>query len=467
MESQDIDDTLPDGSGPAEVPFKNCQDDVLHSCNRSDGPTTDTGNVCTTPDGPDGVTAPTVNPDGKRAEHVPGADPPIKKEFTHPVHPADQGFHDENHTLSTADAVGQNPERDPKLVRSLDESYMYYEDIYDQLLGDHGDEKMDELLDSMMNDSMSTAFSGIEAAGCAINSLRSAFSKKSGKQLGLVPVHHQIEWNPQCVGELLPRSKRENSCIFRNIKQFFRPDIQQRIEEMLRQPQMCVEILGPLLASGKAMMLEGDCITHAKRCRLTCARRHVAGTSCRPFSKKGSGLLNADPEILFTLAWIGLRLELQEPEILSENVRSIGASTLSSYADSNEATWKPELAAVPDAGLGHLLVRFLGSKYFIERTVLDPCLLGYPVGREREFLKLIHRVKCLPAISPVSRFQRRFYRACSWSWKQMFFMHRPGMSDKGVIANECLEELRWARARPTARCNAEEDTSVQRLIAFY
>ena len=434
-----------------------CRDQLAtpHACSGSNnGPTVDTGEVCTTPPTPG--TAPAANQDDQQVGNSPVADPPIKKELTEHLHPPDQ----QNRTRPVTDTATLKPKRDPKLVQSLDESYMFYEDIYDQILREHGEEKMDELLDSMSNDSISTAFSGVEAAACATDSLRSAFSKKSGRELGHVSVRHQIEWNPQCVGELLPRSKRMNSCIFRNIKQFFRPDIQLRIEEMLQQPQMCVEILGPLLASGKAMMLEGDCLTHGKRCKLTCARRHVAGTSCRPFSKKGSGLLNADPEILFTLACIGLRLELQEPEILSENVRSIGASTLSSYADSNEDTWKPELAVVPDAGLGHLLVRFLGSKYFIERTVLDPCLLGYPVGREREFLKLIHRVKCQPSISPVSRFQRRFYRACAWSWKETFFMHKPDMSNKGVIANECLEELRWARARPTARCNAEEDMAL-------
>ena len=70
----------------------------------------------------------------------------------------------------------------------------------------------------------------------------------------------------------------------------------------------------------------------------------------------------------------------------------------------------------------HLLHRFLGVIYHVDITKLDPLLLGEPYSREREFIRLRHKVKVLMELSPVSEFQKRFYRACSWSWKEYFFM---------------------------------------------
>ncbi|CAE7587716.1 unnamed protein product [Symbiodinium sp. CCMP2592] len=331
--------------------------------------------------------------------------------------------------------------RDNSIVGSLAESYMIYDDMYDRILAEEGDEGIQRVLENLQQDSLSTAFSGVEAAATASGSIREVFSRRTGVELGPARVLHQVEWNEHCVKELLPLARKHDTCIFRNIRQFFRKDLQQNIHDLLTQPQMAVEILGPLLAAGKAMQLCGDCVTHGKQCRLRPASRHIAGTSCRPFSRKGSGLLTADPEILFTLAWIGLRLELQETEIISENVRSHGSSSLAKAAtclDSQSST-------VPDAGLGHLLIRFLGDKYWMERAVLDPCLLGFPVAREREFIVCHHKVKCLATLSPVSRFQKRFYRACAWSWHQFFFMHLDCVQERqlGVVVDELQEELRW------------------------
>ena len=121
---------------------------------------------------------------------------------------------------------------------------------------------------------------------------------------------------------------------------------------------------------------------------------------------------------MYTLAWLGLRLVLEDAEVISEHVRTIGSAGLSAFA-SSAADEVPEGAAsgVTDAGIGNLLLRFLSPMYFLETTILDPSMLGDPFSREREFVKMYHKGKVLSRLSPISRFQKRFYRACNWSWK--------------------------------------------------
>ena len=343
--------------------------------------------------------------------------------------------------------------RSRKLVNNMAESYMLHDDCFDEIREADGQQKIESMFEAMEADSMSTAFSGIEAAGTAMHSVRQAWGRRMGKSLTPARVLHQIEWNQACIDELLPMARKHNVCLFKNIRQFFRDELQSTVDDLINRPQFAVEILGALLTRQRAMRLDGQCLTHGGCCRLTAARRHVAGTSCKPFSKKGAGMSVGDPEIIFTLAWIGLRLELQEPEIISENVRSAGAASLTSFAADCDSA---DASVVPDSGLGHLLIRFLGDLYWLERTVLDPCMLGFPFSREREFIKGYHKVKCLPHISPLSRFQKRFYRACAWSWNEVFYMTKAsvGSASAGVIENEINNELAWSRKRPSRRAEA-------------
>ena len=120
------------------------------------------------------------------------------------------------------------------------------------------------------------------------------------------------------------------------------------------------------------------------------------------------------------MAWIGLRLMLEESEVLSENVRSAGGLGMTAFAGSSaSSSTSLEQPGVNDAGLGNLLLRFLAPIYHMDTTILDPTMLGDPFSREREFVKMRHRVKVLSQLSPITRFQKRFYRACCWSWESI------------------------------------------------
>ena len=203
--------------------------------------------------------------------------------------------------------------RNRKIVTSLAESFLLEEDCFDEMFeGDDGEEHVHQVFENMLEDSLPTAFSGIEAAGTSTQCLRAAWASKMGCKIPRCPVLHQIEWDTACLDELVPHAKVHDTCVFQNIAMFFRPELQEICQKLLQKPSMSTEILGPLLANGRAMKRSSYCLTHSKTCVLRCAKRHVAGTSCHPFSTKGSKLGVTDPELVFTLGWVGLRIELQE-----------------------------------------------------------------------------------------------------------------------------------------------------------
>lgn len=161
-------------------------------------------------------------------------------------------------------------------------------------------------------------------------------------------------------------------------------------------------------------------------CNLRTARRHQAGTSCRPFSRRGSRLGLLDTESLALLAWIGLRVTLQEGDITQENVESFCCD---------------------------LLVRFLSPFYYIDRYVGDPTYFGWPVARPRQYLRLRHREKVLAELSPLSTFAKRFWRAIEFEWTQLVCFHKEMFFNQGVRQNEITEELMWAQGRPNSRAH--------------
>ncbi len=128
-----------------------------------------------------------------------------------------------------------------------------------------------------------------------------------------------------------------------------------------------------------------------KNCSLKSCRRHTAGTSCKPFSRRGAGLTTGDRDIIYTLAWIGLRRELQEADITQENVISFPIS---------------------------LINNLLGDLYHCDAITLDSTNFGLPCARERQYIRLRHKHKILSELSPINMFAKRFFRAVKFHWSE-------------------------------------------------
>ena len=210
-----------------------------------------------------------------------------------------------------------------------------------------------------------------------------------------------------------------------NFQDFWRPELRGLVEQVYKRPAMAIEMLGPIIAEGRAIRDEAFCLRHKKKCKIRTARRHIAGLPCVGYSRKGTQLLCEDPSVIHALVWVALRLLCQEPDLTVENVKSFP----------------------PD-----FLQRFLNHLYHLDVLVVDAVQYGVPVARERKYLRFRHRVKVLSEISPVSNFNRRFLRACNFSWSQFWFMDQ---WKDGVIKDESVSNLRWASSRPTSNWASE------------
>ena len=297
---------------------------------------------------------------------------------------------------------------------------------------DDGEEALHTIADQLEEGPSSSEYSGIEAPSASRNGLRLALQQKFNQialEEGMTPrviakltSTHFIDADQHCQQELLLLAEEEDACVFDDIEQFFSPDLiaNGTIAALKQDPTMAVDVLGPRIASRTAVpeLPVGKCLRHTSRttCSLRCAKRHIAGPSCRPCSARGERLKTLDPEVIFLLCWIALRLALQEADITIENV-------IRSYID--------------------LFFRFLAPHYFIQVVpCLEPCSIGWCVGRPRQFLRLRHRIKIISEISPLSEFSKRFYRAVAWHWSQFWLLHNS--QDSQTIAGELQSELDWA-----------------------
>ena len=96
------------------------------------------------------------------------------------------------------------------------------------------------------------------------------------------------------------------------------------------------------------------------------ADTHIAGTSCVDYSPRGTQGGDRGPTFVAFLAWIGMRLELQEAIIVHENVQQFDPAAL---------------------------VAYLGCLYYVDSAVLNPEREGWPVARVRRYTILRHKFK--------------------------------------------------------------------------
>ena len=314
------------------------------------------------------------------------------------------------------------------VVRNISDAFCYPSDFLDIATAGSDDlpgVSVDDIAEIMNEDSLSTAFSGIGSPEVANNVFHHELQLRLGSMDAVKKPKclHMIEWDHEAQCELMLLGEEDDSCLFSDISQFWRPELRDIIDALSKSPSMSLEIIGPILSEGKAMLHHGNCLRHShlrngKRCCLKMAKRHIAGTSCTAYSSKGSRVGELDQTILHFLAWVGLRLHLQEPDICQENVFQFPTESL--------------------------LVRFLGDMYYVDWGTLDPVDLGFPSARFRKWHRLRHRVKCLPSISPFSRFCMRFNRITLMSWKEYYFTHN---HKHGAIQNEFETELNWSQQR--------------------
>lgn len=326
-------------------------------------------------------------------------------------------------TCSSPSSQARPPRPANAAVETLDDAFRWAEDAIARVEDVGGEEALYAMADRMSQCSMSTAFSGIGSPEVASNMLHAALSLRLPKKTIKRPVVlSQVEWDAEAQQELLLLGEEFDTCLFGDIFTFFRDDIRDSINVVKERPAHALEVLAPVIASGNSMTRFGYCLRHKKMCGLKTAHRHRAGTSCTAYSTQGARGHHADVTIIYFLAWCGLRLLLQEAEIVQENVKAFPVTLLS---------------------------RFLGHLYHIGSVIMDPTEFGWPIARERRWTKLLHKQKALESISPLASFMKRFYHVCKMSWRQYYFMH---IVEKSLaMPDELLAEPSGHRAAQASR----------------
>ena len=282
------------------------------------------------------------------------------------------------------------------IVNNLGEMFDFWDYSLDVLVDGMDEEEstntLEQLAHALEEDSLSTSFSGVRAPETALAVLRYRLGALLGRQItcGHANMSHMIEWQVESQAECLVAAKHEGGCVFGDIADFFRAELKQSvIPELLQKPAMALDVLMPLLQSNRLVQTSARCLAHGRVCCLKTCNRHIAGTSCRPFSRRGVALGTHDPEVIYLMAWLALRMTLQEPDITQENV-----------------------VGFPP----HVIEQAVSSLYYIEVCDLDAVQFGCACARKRQFIRLRHKQKIVALISPLSRFAVRFHRAVNFHW---------------------------------------------------
>ncbi len=113
---------------------------------------------------------------------------------------------------------------------------------------------------------------------------------------------------------------------------------------------------------------------------------------------------------------------------------------------------EPRLIIENVTGIEYVVNSLQSDLYYVEYSVLNSLDMGWPINRERGFFHAHHRLKTGKVPSPLSRFQMRFHRSMSGSWRNFFWLHlvHPSCPDLVMVDDEMRVELAWARRRPTS-----------------
>ena len=160
-----------------------------------------------------------------------------------------------------------------------------------------------------------------------------------------------IEWDGECQKELstLADGIGQDFCIFGDISNFWRPELQEVVQALEKKPEFSVEVLSGLIKARRAMRRKAFCIRHQRMCHLQTAKKHSAGSSCTAHSAQGLRLGLSGKNVLHLLSWIGLRPECLESEVDLENVSQFPTD---------------------------VILRFFTDYYHVEVVNLDPRMLG-------------------------------------------------------------------------------------------
>ena len=260
---------------------------------------------------------------------------------------------------------------------------------------------------------LSTAFSGIGAPEQACHGLAQYLAEKHAVDPRKFRLYcaSGVEWNAFSRAEL-SRHAHAPRHLFIDIAEFIHDSIRRGVQDAAAQGKWTVDSLAETLNKPGAIVPWGTCSVCNAQCQMTTSTIHCAGTPCVDFSSMpGASHMGAlGPASVTLFVWIGLRLLLQEPVIIHENVPSFPVS---------------------------LLERFLGHLYIVMSVVISLTKLGWPQRRDRRISVLLHKSKVTAKVMWNTNLVALAYRKCTLDFHAFML----------ATDSEIQEERKWALAR--------------------
>ena len=307
-------------------------------------------------------------------------------------------------------------------VKNLVDAYSWMDDAYEQLLTVFPPAILRNLNNRLQNRTVVHSFAGVHGPGAARRLLEVALEKFVG---GHVPAISNrclatVEWDPACNIELADHPERP-SCRFKDIEDFWMPEIKQRIDHARKNGEcITLDALEPAIKSRKAVRLTAHCLEHDGPCSHPRADQHEAGLPCKNFTPFGDRTTTSGYTASAIGAWLALRPVIQEKFILVE--------------ESDKFELK-------------ILTEFLGSAYIFRSGVYCSGKDGMGwVNRRLRFMAAgFHRVYVSEVYSSLDNVMKLFTRTCTQDWSIV-----AEADNDNELREELQDEIDWAINRPTA-----------------
>ena len=205
--------------------------------------------------------------------------------------PSPQPHEDSN---STAPAVSGPGCLRKQVVRNMANKFDFFKGAVEEILNTDNSMDLDldtiscqELKHRLQRFSLSTAYSGIGAPETTLNIIHHYVNEicrdhgcEAWPAKAQPTLLYQVEFDEACRIELMRydslradsaadrKKPKDTCCCFGDMNSLYRPELQEVIGQLKKQPDLALEILSKMVASGEAVKTSSWCYKHERYCHL-------------------------------------------------------------------------------------------------------------------------------------------------------------------------------------------------------
>ena len=165
-----------------------------------------------------------------------------------------------------------------RIVRNMTENFQFFHQAVDEIVAIDDDDTetgdrigKSDLAERFKDLTISTAYSGVGAPEATAFIIREELQKVCDCKLPAPEVLHQIEFNAECramLGKYNELSGAKDACCFGDMNAFYVDQLHDTIQGLQKKPELALEVLSKMIASGEAVKTSAYCYTHDKMCHV-------------------------------------------------------------------------------------------------------------------------------------------------------------------------------------------------------